>query len=189
MKLFSYVITHDYGFAPNPFGGVLTLATCKPDIRKSASVGDWIIGTGSLVGVGNNRLIYAGLISEVTTIESYGSDYRYEIKIPNSETSNGRKGDNIYFITEEGGWEQRRNPFHGEDEIDRDLKGKNVLVCESFWYFGDNAPLIPDEFSILVKKGPKHKINEDSEIVSKFIEWVFQFRMGIQGQPSSRKMA
>ena len=36
MEIFSYVITHDSGFAPNPFGGFLTLATCKPKIRKSA---------------------------------------------------------------------------------------------------------------------------------------------------------
>ena len=33
-KGYSYIITRDYGFAPNPFGGVCTLATCKPKIRK-----------------------------------------------------------------------------------------------------------------------------------------------------------
>ena len=39
-------MTRDYGFAPNPFFGFCTLANCKPKIRKSANVGDWIIGTG-----------------------------------------------------------------------------------------------------------------------------------------------
>ena len=46
-KLFSYVLRFDDGAAPNPFGGICTLTICKPAIRRSASVGDWIIGTGS----------------------------------------------------------------------------------------------------------------------------------------------
>ena len=44
--LFVYVIARDFGFAPNPFHGVCTLATCKPGIRRSAKVGDWILGVG-----------------------------------------------------------------------------------------------------------------------------------------------
>lgn len=47
MRLFSYVVRFDSGFAPNPFYGYCTLATCKPPIRRTALVGDWIIGTGS----------------------------------------------------------------------------------------------------------------------------------------------
>lgn len=46
MVLYSYVITRDYGFAPNPFWNVCSLATCKPQIRQHASVGDWIAGFG-----------------------------------------------------------------------------------------------------------------------------------------------
>ncbi|WP_347927045.1 hypothetical protein [Pseudomonas helvetica] len=38
-RIYSYVITHDHGFAPNPHGGVLTLATCKPVIRRTAEKG------------------------------------------------------------------------------------------------------------------------------------------------------
>ena len=33
-KLFSYVVDHDYGFAPNPFGGFCTLAKCKYGTTK-----------------------------------------------------------------------------------------------------------------------------------------------------------
>jgi hypothetical protein len=43
-RLFTYVITQDGGFAPNPFHGVLTLNCCKPEIRKLAEVGDWVAG-------------------------------------------------------------------------------------------------------------------------------------------------
>ena len=44
--LYAYAITRDFGFAPNPFHGNCTLATCKPRIRKSANVGDWVLGIG-----------------------------------------------------------------------------------------------------------------------------------------------
>jgi hypothetical protein len=35
VRLFTYKMTHDSGFAPNPFYDILTLATCKPGIRKT----------------------------------------------------------------------------------------------------------------------------------------------------------
>ena len=35
-RLFSYVVRYDYGFAPNPFEGCCTIATCKPQIRRAA---------------------------------------------------------------------------------------------------------------------------------------------------------
>ena len=44
MKLFSYILARDFGFAPNPFYSICSLATCKPIIRKKAQIGDWIIG-------------------------------------------------------------------------------------------------------------------------------------------------
>ena len=47
MKLYSYIVARDFGFAPNPFYGFCTLATCKPKIREHASVGDWVVGTGA----------------------------------------------------------------------------------------------------------------------------------------------
>ena len=46
VKVYSYVMTHDYGFAPNPHGEYCTLACCKPRIRSSAGVDDLVIGTG-----------------------------------------------------------------------------------------------------------------------------------------------
>ena len=66
MKLFTYIVARDYGFAPNPFHGSCTLATCKPQIRSSASIGDWVVGTGAkttydLAG----HLIYAMKVDEV----------------------------------------------------------------------------------------------------------------------------
>lgn len=40
-------LSYDLGFAPNPFGGLCSLACCKPQIRARAGLGDWIIGLTS----------------------------------------------------------------------------------------------------------------------------------------------
>ena len=43
-KVFSYVVATDTGVAPNVDGGVCTVCLCKPEIRRNAVVGDWIVG-------------------------------------------------------------------------------------------------------------------------------------------------
>jgi len=44
--LYTYCIPYDDGAAPNPYWGICTLVICKPVIRRTAEVGDWIVGTG-----------------------------------------------------------------------------------------------------------------------------------------------
>jgi len=185
MKVYSYVVTHDYGFAPNPFGGVLTLATCKPQIRKNAKVGDWIMGTGSAGGIGKEKLIFTGKVTEILTIEAYGISNKYKFKIPDKGSEKWRRrGDNIYYLDSHGEWIQRINPFHGPHDQSHDLSGKNVLVCREFWYFGASAPILPTEFMSLVKKGPAHKHNQDNPYVPKFLSWLKTHRSGLRGPPS-----
>ena len=46
-RLYSYVLRFDDGAAPNPFWQTCTLAICKPAIRRTSRIGDWVIGTGS----------------------------------------------------------------------------------------------------------------------------------------------
>ena len=79
-RAFSYVVKRDYGFAPNPFYGVLTLATCKPNIRKSADVGDFIIGNAD--NSHDNKLIYMAKVSKVMTFDQYWNDKFFECKRP-----------------------------------------------------------------------------------------------------------
>lgn len=51
-QLFSYVVDHDEGFAPNPAGGLCTLAYCKfshsgkRNLVEMAADGDWVVGNG-----------------------------------------------------------------------------------------------------------------------------------------------
>src|SRR5689334_18976227 len=140
MRLYSYVITHDAGFAPNPFGGFCTLATCKPHIRLAAQPGDWVAGTGSTRAVGRDRLVYAAKIDEVLPIEEYRASPRFAVKRPAASSEPWRRcGDNIYFKDEDGIWAQRRNIHHFREHAARDVGGRNVLVANLFWYFGKKA--------------------------------------------------
>ena len=65
MKLYSYVVARDFGFAPNPFYGFCTLGTCKPKIRRSAKVGDWIVGTGSKTRRRARHIVFVMRVTEV----------------------------------------------------------------------------------------------------------------------------
>ncbi|MGE3636581.1 MAG: hypothetical protein AB7P00_42145, partial [Sandaracinaceae bacterium] len=42
-RIYRYVVRVDAGTAPRPHGGVCSLAICKPRIRATAEVGDWVI--------------------------------------------------------------------------------------------------------------------------------------------------
>lgn len=184
MKLCSYVVTHDYGFAPNPFGGVLTLATCKPAIRKSAVVGDWVMGSASAASLGVNRLLFAGEVSSVMTISEYANSTMHQQKIPTLKGEHWKScGDNIYYRSSDGNWKQRRNRFHNEGDQEHDLSGKNVIECIRFWYFGRLAPEIPAHLMSVVKRGPGHKNNERNPDVPAFLQWVQSYPEGRHGEP------
>jgi hypothetical protein len=183
-RLFSYVVKHDTGFAPNPYACVLTLATCKPRVRSTAKVGDWLLGTGSVNHVGFGRVVYAAKISEVLSIDEYGPDPRFAAKIPSAgEESWRRHGDNIYFRDSSANWRQRRNIHHASQHVGHDLGGKKVLVCEEFWYFGEDAPLLPSKFLTLCKKGPGHKCESSARVIAELVDWLAQFDPAVIGLP------
>jgi hypothetical protein len=160
MKLYSYVIINDSGFAPDPSDNYCTLACCKPKIRKNADVGDWVVGTGSKSTVGNDKLVYAMKITEKMDFDRYFKDNRFKDRL-----------DNIYYL-ENGSWKQKENNFHYESDIKHDLSGLYVLVSSKYHYFGKNAVKIPAEFRGIIKKGPGHKSNFNNELIASFIDWL-----------------
>lgn len=195
MKMYSYVVRRDYGFAPNPFGQYCTLATCKPEIRNSATIGDWVIGTGSdaaAVRLGNN-LVYAMCIKEKISFDQYWRDVRFRYKRPLMNGSLKQTyGDNIYHLDEEGqNWIQENSHHSLPDgsqnirNMDRDLKSQFVLVSEHFWYFGKLAVPIPERLCTSIrKKGPGYKSDIPEEIITEFIQWITDtFPMGYIGKP------
>ena len=97
-NVFMYVVDRDFGFAPNPFHGLCTLATCKPITRRVAKVGDWVIGMGGGRLKATGKCVFAMKVSHRETFDSYWSNPIYKDKKP---LRNGSKkmivGDNIYW--------------------------------------------------------------------------------------------
>ena len=152
MALHSYVVARDYGFAPNPFSGYCTLATCKPGVRRSAQVGDWVVGTGSAVRQRKGVLLYAMRVSETMSFNDYWVDSRFQCKKPNMRAS--RKyafGDNIYH-RDDGHWIQLDSHHSLADgspnprNIRNDTKTDRVLLATHFAYWGGSGPRVPDRF-------------------------------------------
>lgn len=180
--LFSYRIPYDLGSAPNPFWGLCTLAICKPVIRRSAEVGDWIVGTGSSVapiGDISNKVVYAMRVTQKMTMQEYDEFTRSKLhrKIPlmTSTDSRRRSGDSIYdysTLPDTNRYPRLRPSVHNEWNQKTDLSGKNVLLSEHFFYFGDQPVTLPEELLGMVKKGPGHRANFDSQYVDSFIRWI-----------------
>ncbi|MBM3462501.1 MAG: hypothetical protein FJX76_10405 [Armatimonadetes bacterium] len=147
MKVYSYIVVSDSGFAPNPFHGVCTLACCKPMIRKGASVGDIIVGMTSR----GERIVYAMKVSKVLDFADYWTGVQYTTKRPKMDTGRAldRCGDNIYEPVAFGEFRQWAS-FHsnkdGTENIEHlrhDLDGEKVLLAQRFAYFGQSGPLVP----------------------------------------------
>ena len=183
MKLYSYVMARDFGFAPNPFGGFCTLATCKPEIRKSAQVGDWVIGTGSAKRGHQGHLIYAMKVSDTLTFDDYWNSQDLQYKKPNLRgTTKQMYGDNIYRRLADNQWGQvdshhsHHDGTQNQANIERDTKADRILISKEFAYFGSNAPEIPEVLRNfrgmdICKMGPGHKCNFPEDMIREFISW------------------
>ncbi len=195
MKLYSYVVPRDYGFAPNPFYGFCTLATCKPVIRKVAKVGDWVIGTGAKPSNTVDYLIFAMKIGEALSFDNYWTDPRFSVKKP---VMNGSRkqiyGDNIYHSNSVGKWTQEDSHHSYEGgvlnpkNLERDTRTNRVLISSHFYYFGVNAIHIPEKFRSgsedIRKEGPAHKCNFEDEFVLEFLNWLeAENESGVHGDP------
>jgi len=181
----SYKMTHDTGFAPNPYGGLLSLATCKPGIRSCAEVGEWIAGFTSraLCGdkPGEEKLIYLMQVSEKLLFEEY-----YE-KCPQKRPENCICGDNIYIKPSNGVYKQIANKYHNMCEFYDDTSTPFVLLATEFYYFGINAVLIPEKYRPNIPMGPaKYGIITENKQAQVFIDWVIEKaagRHGLIGEP------
>ncbi len=197
MKLFSYVVARDFGFAPNPFYGWCTLATCKPRIRATAEVGDWVIGTGAkskydLAG----HLIFAMQVEETFDFDAYWTDPRFSAKKPVLNGSLKQLyGDNIYH-RERGRWKQEDSHHShagggaNRHNITRDTGANRVLLSRRFVYFGESAPAIPKRFrpykptgEEICSPGQGHRVLS-SKLAEAFQFWLEQRgKWGLQAMP------
>jgi hypothetical protein len=180
MTVYSYVIEHDLGFAPNPFHGVCTLACCKPQIRKPAQIGDYILGTGAADPKLTGYLTYWMRVDEIMKFDEYWQDSRFRRKRPVlTGTTYLRYGDNIYH-RDGGDAFKQEDSFHSNEDgttslgdLQRDTGTTDkVLVGHEFAYWGRSAIKVPDHLNFILKKGPGHRCRFSDEEVSTVMAWL-----------------
>lgn len=189
MRLYSYVVARDFGFAPNPFFEFCTLATCKPSIRKTAKIGDWVIGTGSKENKRGNHIVFGMKITETLTFNEYWNEPRFKQKKPYLLGSKKLAfGDNIYF-KKNGKWHQENShhSFPGGKpnpaNIAHDTQTDRVLISDSFVYWGGEGPAIPPKLKELCKRGPGHKCNFNDAFIAATLKWLQAGPWGYAGMP------
>ena len=195
MNYYSYKVEHDFGLAPNPFGGYCTLAVCKGDIRRNSrlAIGDWVFGTGSVKLKNIRYLIYGMQVTETVTFDQYWDDPRFQYKKP---VLNGSLvqlyGDNIYHKDPETNEWIQEDSAHStthdvtnEDHLKADVSGEKVLISQNFYYFGNNAIKIPDEYLAICSEGRNVKsVSIPAKDADSFVNWLStKYETGIHGDP------
>lgn len=198
MNLFVYTVVHDIGFAPNPFYGHCTLATCKPGIRKHAQRDDWIVGVGSTQKGQEGKLVYAMQVEEKMPFVDYWNSPKFRNKRPCLIGSlKQRYGDNIYHkCPTSGEWMQADSRHSHKDgtpnygHVKRDTSYPHVLISQKYVYFGADAINIPtplrswdgkDHFTRL----RSYRRNFPCDLKDALIEWLNRLTSTtrIQGEP------
>jgi hypothetical protein len=198
VKLYSYVVARDYGFAPNPFFGVCSLATCKPKIRSSAVVDDWIMGTGSRSRGHQDHVVYAMRITEVLNFDQYWSDARFQKKKPNLRGSKKQAfGDNIYHRNATTHRWHQLNSHHSFPDgtpnpanVSVDTGTNRILLSSDFTYWGGAGPVLPKRLRDYgpshdtVCAGRGHRNRFPIEVVEELIAWIRSLdQSGYSGEP------
>jgi hypothetical protein len=174
-RLYFYKLTTNNNGAPCVADGLLTLAICKPTIRKTASVGDVLIGFAGSTLHRDNRLIYVGRVTEKLVDGDYFKDGRF-----------GQRPDCIYA------WRNNRfvvradARYHGSPEgLVHDLGlspgylRANTLLSREFRYFGaDGSDAYKGNFSRVAKAvsvlARGHRVNHGDALhreLEALVEW------------------
>jgi len=141
-RIWRYVLAHDNGMAPCTDGGLLSLCCCKPVIRRHAVEGDWVIGfVPKRFGFG--KMGWAGKVQRIVSLGEY-------------QRIHPARRDAIYKLADDGppGENERLIPLRSDYHADgssrrRDLRGRNALLFDPFWYFGGYGVQAPPEVSEL----------------------------------------
>jgi hypothetical protein len=163
--LFSYVVEHDLGFAPNPSSRYCTLVHCKfggvngrYNIVELAEVGDWVLGTGGSNksrSAGHGKIIYLMRVDEKPSFAEFLTDRRFR----------GRR-----------------------DCKDWGSQNTFALISRRYFYFGKNAVDISElssEFAAkLEKSGPYFRRDYPPAKLKRLVEWFERhYKIGMHGDP------
>jgi len=170
--IYSYLLVTDNGSAPCVQQNILSLAICKPRIRKSAKVGDYIIAfsSKSMKISQNAKIIYIAKITNKLKLNKYYPEYK-------------NRKDCIY----DNNLTLIKNNYHNNCNIEKDINGKYVLISNEFIYFGNNFINVPQKIKNMIPKYQGHMSKKNIEYETAFLNEfnILQkkYGLGIKGQP------
>ena len=176
-----YVVARDFGFAPNPFPGYFTLATCKPDIRRVAKVADWVVGMGGSRLNATGRCLFAMQVTETATFDEYWADLRFRSKRPiRNGSRKSMVGDNIYRRAADGVTWLQEDSHHSRPDgapddynVRADTRTDRVLISERFVYLGREAAVVPvDVLQALGYSNRRGHRSIDAENARPLFDWL-----------------
>ena len=149
MKLYSYIIVSDDGYAPNPSDGICTLAYCMSTMRRTVQPGDYVVGLAGSeyrkrVGADwpQYPVIYAMRVTDVVSFAEFNHNEYYRqhrSSVPNAKV--------------------------------QAAKTDRALISTDFIYWGGAGPTLTEYLSPLIKDGPGHLCNFPPETIQAFISW------------------
>lgn len=181
-SVYVYAVSYDLGFAPNPFGGLCSLACCKPKIREKAIQGDWIIGLTGVKIKPALRCVFAMIVTRDTSFDDYWTNLEFRTRRPvRSGTPKKQVGDNIYHRdTAESRWLQEDSVHSQVDGTQcllntaHDTRINRVLLSDRFVYFGASAPLVPQPIrdALEYKRNPRDYRRFDATRAKPLMDWL-----------------
>ncbi|MDW3182660.1 hypothetical protein [Roseobacter sp.] len=179
-KVYIYVVDRDFGFAPNPFHGVCTLACCKDRLRATAETGDWVMGMGGSRLQATGKCVFGMRVTGTLTFDEYWSSPAFLAKQPLQNGSRAMMvGDNIYSRSnEDAPWLQADSHHSYPDgspnhsNIEKDTRTNKVLLSEHFLYFGNAAEKVPQCIldGIGYSNGRNHR-KFDEAVAKPILKW------------------
>ena len=184
-RIFVYKMTADNGGAPCVYGGILSLAICKPMIRRKAKEGDWIIGLG-----GKN--LGEGIIYVAHVTGTAGNEYYQDRQFV-------RRPDCVYHFRGGGLTRKRTAAYHKNlANMATDLgagpeyRNARVLLSLDFRYFGVRREAVPPDLQAFAASiGRGHRVNHDPASRKALVSligalWVKHTGQMVIGEPHSK---
>lgn len=183
-RFYRYVLADDNGTAPCPQDGLLTLATCKPAVRRTARTGD-LIAAFAPSPFPRDMLAYAARVRDVVEWPVYAAKYAYP----------GRN-DAVYAFRPDGQVTRLREGYHLTGRhLNQDLSGP-VLIFDpaETWYFGENPQALPKHLQWCSiggkgsRSGQGHRVDEvDLDADDSLLTWLKRtYAPGFHGAPRDR---
>lgn len=165
-RFYFYKLTEDNNGAPclDESNTLLSLAICKPAIRRTANRGDLIFGFAANSLHDDNRLIYIACITKKLVNGDYYTDPQYFTR-----------EDCIYRWDKDHYYWNPGSVHHGDGYLNHDIgfqpnyKRANVLLSADFRYFGeygndDYKNQFPAVKLAVENLGIGHRVNHDNQL-------------------------